>query len=532
MSTDPWYDWIVTFGLPAGWDCPPELAHLLPNGAENAWTQDENGNVVPPYLFPPLPAGAPACATEWRDNTRNRLVAAYQQAQARCGPGPIAFRFEFVPEKPFPDRFNFALVVAPGQPYWGDPCIADFLGYPTNCPWLDGFLSGFDTSGCPSDYVPNTFFRPGVHRVISEILRPTGMPFLWRLEADLVLWPTVFRPEVLAAGNACTAYAGALMLQLEALQDLLNQAGSQTGRALIQFTRGFDGVFSDARYKVFTEDGVQVGEGIIGWNRVVEIGFCPDETDGVFRTDLGRRPCEDEGDDDMGCDCDQVRAIVREEIETVTNSHLDPIKAETDFVGSLLRAVESPFRAFFGNGESSWDTFLSRFSLLSGFLRPSNTDPDTVISPPLPDRLDTEFEKIRKRSIQIYASVQKRVKVRVEIEIEGEKKTSRDTVMHGARSGARRPYNHFGQLWLRVETSRSGIEKVYPWVWIRSRSQTFLLEVWDERIAADDILVIHPEYQLFEGLRVSRVTVLAEIPQYSDINSDPIWQGPATEDTD
>jgi len=285
-------------------------------------------------------------------------------------------------------------------------------------------------------------------------------------------------------------------------------------------------LLSDARYKVFTEDGAQVGEGRIGWNRVLEIGFCPDETDGVFRVDIGRRPCEDEGDDDMGCDCDQVRAIVRDELEGVTNSHLDPIKAETDFLGSLLRAVESPFRAFFGDGDNSWATFLSRFSFLSAFIRPANTDPDTVISPPLPDRLDAEFEKNRKRLVQIYASVQRRVKVRVDLVLEGEKQTSRDVVLHGARSGVRRPHNHFGQFWLRVETSRSGIEKVYPWVWIRSRSQTLLLEVWDERLTSDDLLVIHPEYQLFEGLRVTKVTVLAELPRFSDLNSDPIWQPP------
>jgi hypothetical protein len=153
-----------------------------------------------------------------------------------------------------------------------------------------------------------------------------------------------------------------------------------------------------------------------------------------------------------------------------------------------------------------------------------------VISPPLPDRLDQEFEKNRKRLVQIYASVQRRVKVRVDLQIEGEKQSSRDTFLHGPRSGERRPYNHFGQLWLKVRTSSSGIEKIYPWVWIRSRSQTFTFEVWDERVSERDLLVITPEYQMFEGLRVSRVTVLAEIPKFSDINIDPIWQAPENGD--
>jgi len=526
MSSDPWYDWIVTFGLPEGWPCPPELLHLLPSGSENAWARDQDGNVILPYLFPPLPAGAPLCATQWRDQVYDLMASGYLQAIASCGNVPLAFRLEFIEGYRLPYRFNFASLLPSGEPLWNDPCFADNLQYPTNCPWLDDFLSGFDTNNCPSDYVPNTFFRPGAHRVISEVIRPTGMPFLWRLEYDLTFWPTVFDPEVLAAGNACSAYAGALLLQLEALQELLNEAGSQTGRAIIQFTQGFDGVFKDARYKVFTENGALVGQGIIGWNRIVEIGFCPDNLDGVFRMDIGRRPCEDYGGDDMGCSCDEVRSIVREELEIVKDSYLEPIKTETDFLGSLFRAVENRLRAFLGSGENSWDVFLSRFSILSGFLRPSNTDPDTVISPPLPDRLDQEFEKNRKRLVQIYASVQRRVKVRVDIIIEGEKQTSRDTFLHGARSSALRPYNHFGQLWLKVRTSNSGIEKVYPWVWIRSRSQTFLFDVWDERVSDRDLLLITPEYQLFEGLRVRQVTVLAEVPRFSDINLDPIWQAP------
>jgi|YNPMSStandDraft_2_1061718.scaffolds.fasta_scaffold06656_4 hypothetical protein len=529
-STDPWYDWIVTFGLPDGWPCPSELAHLLPNGAANAWARDQDGNVIVPYLFPPFPAGAPLCAIQWREQVTNLLVAGYQQAIASCGNVPLAFRFEFIPGYRLPDGFNFASLLPSGEPYWNDPCFSDYLRYPRNCPWLDDFLSGFNTANCPEDYIPNTFFRPGAHRVISEIIRPTGMPFLWRLEYDLTLWPTVFDLEILAAGNACSAYAGALLLQLEALQELLNSAGSQTGRAIIQFTQGFDGVFTDARYKVFTEDSTLVGEGIIGWNRIVEIGFCPDNLDGVFRTDIGRRPCEDYGDDDMGCSCDEVRSIVREELETVTNSYLNPIKNETDFLGGLFRALENRLRAFFGSGDTSWDTFLSRFSLLSGFLRPSNTDPDTVISPPLPDRIKDEFEINRKRLVQIYASVQRRIKVRVDIQIEGEKLSSRDTFLHGPRSSERRPYNHFGQLWLKVRTSNSGIEKIYPWVWIRSRTQTFLFEIWDERVSERDILVITPEYQLFEGLRVTRVTTLAEVPRFSDINLDPIWQAPVGDD--
>ena len=529
MSTDPWYDWIVTFGLPEGWPCPPELRHLLPNGAENAWSTDQDGNVILPYLFPPLPAGAPACATAWRNRTAERLAAGYRSALANCGFSSLAFRFEFSEGSRFPDRYNFASTVPSGGALWEDPCAADYLLYPQNCPWLDDFLSGFNTTNCPDDYVPNTFFRPGAHRVVSEIIRPTGMPFLWRIEFDLTFWPTVFRPEVLAAGNACATYAAGLLLQLEALQELLNQACSQTGRALIQFTQGFDGVFTDSRYKVFTESGNLIGEGIIAWNRIVEIGFCQDDLDGVFRTDIGRRPCEDYGDDDMGCNCNEVRSIVREELETVKNSHLEPIKNETDFLGSLFRTIQNRLRSFFGSGESSWDTFLSRFSILSGFLRPSNTDPDTVISPPLPDRIADEFEKNRKRLVQIYASVQRRVKVRVDLQIEGEKQTSRDTFLHGARSGERRPYNHFGQLWLKVRTSSSGIEKIYPWVWIRSRSQTFLFNVWDERVSERDILVITPEYQLFEGLRVRQVTLLAEVPQFSDVNLDPIWQPPNSE---
>jgi len=531
-STDPWYDWIVTFGLPAGWPCPPELRHLLPSGAENAWARDPEGNVILPYLFPPLPAGAPACATAWRDRTAERLAAGYRSALASCGTTDLAFRFEFDEGSRLPSRYNFASPVPSGGALWDDPCTADYLLYPQNCPWLDDFLSGFNTDNCPEGYVPNTFFRPGAHRVISEIIRPTGMPFLWRLEYDLTFWPTVFDPEVLAAGSACSAYAGALLLQLEALQELLNLGGSQTGRAIIQFTQGFDGVFTDARYKVFTEDSVLVGQGIIGWNRLVEIGFCPDNPDGVFRTDIGRRPCEDSGDDDMGCECDQVRAIVREELETITNSYLSPIKTETDFLGSLFRPIQNKLRSFFGDGELSWDTFLSRFSILSGFLRPSGTDPDTVITPPLPDRIRDEFEKNRQRTVQIYASVQRRIKVRVDVQVEGEKQTSRDTFLHGARSGERRPYNHFGQLWLRVRTSNSGIEKIYPWVWIRSRSQTFLFEVWDERVSERDILVITPEYQMFEGLRVSQITLLAEVPRFSDINIDPIWQAPPNEVND
>jgi len=41
--------------------------------------------------------------------------------------------------------------------------------------------------------------------------------------------------------------------------------------------------------------------------------------------------------------------------------------------------------------------------------------------------------------------------------------------------------------------------------------------------------VITPEYQMFEGLRVSQITLLAEVPRFSDLNIDPIWQAPPNE---
>jgi len=68
----------------------------------------------------------------------------------------------------------------------------------------------------------------------------------------------------------------------------------------------------------------------------------------------------DDEEEGMGCDCDQIRQIVREEIERIEDNYLLPIKVVTDWLDSLFRPLEEGIRIFFGDSDSSWSRFLEK----------------------------------------------------------------------------------------------------------------------------------------------------------------------------
>jgi len=87
---------------------------------------------------------------------------------------------------------------------------------------LTGFLDFFKKN-CPDRELTKDF-SPAVHRLISEILLPTGRAFLWRLAYDQpVFWPLTFNPNILTENNPCKSYALGILLQIEALQEVINQ---------------------------------------------------------------------------------------------------------------------------------------------------------------------------------------------------------------------------------------------------------------------------------------------------------------------
>jgi hypothetical protein len=516
-SSDPWFDWWVDYGSFDGFgNVPPELAALdSPNGiAANSW-RDQEGNVVLPPLLPPLPPSAPACARQAYQDWVQLIGNLYLDAIRNCDENALAFGFNRLGNYDGPPFLLHDVVFASvsfGIPYWNDPCSSASLGYPSNCDYFLDFFSGFFRSGCPEDYRPTTLFSPAVHRLISEVVRPTGRAFLWRLAYDQpVFWPLTFNPEVLRENNLCKSWALAILLQIEAMQDLLNQV--QTSVAYLQFQPYFDGVLLGRRYTVTDELGNLVGTGFIGYNRTLELGFCLNEK--IFRGDVGRVAC-DEGEDDMaGCSCNEVRQIVREELDLIRNEYLDPINDNSRWVRNLFEPLEDAISQFFAaDGENAWTRFLSRFSFLSAFLRPSNTDPDEIIAPPLPDRIAEAFDRTRIRQRAILSNVAGIVRVLVKFSgIQGERNTSRDTWIPPTSI---RPYNHYGQVW--VEYGIGSTIRRSAWQWIRSRDSEHIFLIPDIRNSQSDNLVVSARYQLFAGLNTTPPQVQVLLPELLESN--------------
>jgi hypothetical protein len=220
----------------------------------------------------------------------------------------------------------------------------------------------------------------------------------------------------------------------------------------------------------------------------------------------------------MGCDCDQIRAIVREEIERIEDSYLSPIKVVTDWLDSLFRPLEDSIRAFFEGGERSWVRFLDRYNLLSAYIRPSETDEDTVILPTLTDRIEEGFSRNRIRQRIIYSCVNGTIRVSVRVSVEGERNTTRDTWI---QPDAIRPYNHYGQLWLVYQIGTQPLRRT-AWQWIRSRDHELFFVIPDFRQNSADTVQVSAEYQLFAGLRMQSgyPTLTVLIPE---LGSGDLW---------
>jgi len=499
MSTDPWFDWWIDYGSFDGFShIPPELAALAsPNGIAASGWRDQEGNVVLPSLLPPLPPSAPACAQQAYQDWLQLIGNLYLDAINSCDQNALAFGFNRLTNYDGPPFLLRDFVFAPvsfGVPYWNDPCSSSSLGYPSDCDYFLDFFSGFFRTGCPEDYRPTTLVSPAVHRLIAEIIKPTGKAFLWRLAYDQpVFWPVVFRAGILIGNNRCQSFALAILLQLEALQDLINEVSTET--CFIQFGLYFDGILEGRRYTITDENGTLVGSGLVGYNRTLELAFCL--KDRIFRDDVGKVSCDEE-EDSMGCDCDQIRQIIREEIERIEDNYLNPIKVVTEWLNSLFRPLEEGIRLFFGNSDSSWSVFLGRYNLLSAYIRPSETDEDTVILPTLTDRIEEGFSRNKIRQRIIYSCVNATIRVSVRVSVEGERITTRDTWI---QPDAIRPYNHYGQLWLVYQIGAQPLKRT-AWQWIRSRDHELFFVIPDFRQNSADTVQVSAEYQLFAGLRM------------------------------
>jgi len=509
-SSDPWFDWWIDFGNLDGFNpIPPEFDSVInPNGTDvNGWQRDD-GTIAPVIdPFPPLPPNAPQCAMDWYQSFTEALGLGWINARAYCSTCPL--RMSFYPNPNFQSPPNIYPTIACQditQVNWNDPCWSSVFGLPFDCDYLLDWFSGYFRQNCP-DRELTRLFSPAVHRLVSEIVRPTGRAFMWRLAYDQpVFWPLVFNPLVLTKNNPCKSFALGILLQIEALQDLLNQV--QTPKAYVQFSEYFDGILLGRKYLITDENSTEVGQGLIGYNPSLEFAFCLREK--IFRSSIGRIACEEGEDDDMGCDCEQIRQIVQEELAAIKDSHLDPIRDDASYLRRLFSPIESLISEFFGtDNENAWTRFLSRFSFLSGFLRPSNTDEDSVITPPLPDRIDEAFRRAKARERAILSNVAGIIRVFVRFrKITGERITSRDT--HIPPSSLR-PYNHYGQVWIEYEVG--SITRSSAWQWIRSRESEHVFLIPDLRSSASDRLEVSAKYQLFSGLEASPPQVQVFLPE-------------------
>jgi hypothetical protein len=499
MSSDPWFDWLLDFGSLEGFSpIPPEFAAIDPiAGADvNNWQRDD-GSIVPVIdPLPPLPPNAPQCAREWYQSVVEGLGNAWAYARSYCFSCPL--RLAFNPFGYFSAPLTYiGFLIACGDNYaanWGDPCASGGFQVPQDCEYLIDWFSGFFKKNCPDRELTKDF-SPAVHRLISEILLPTGRAFLWRLAYDQpVFWPLTFNPNILTENNPCKSYALGILLQIEALQEVINQV--PTDVCYIQFGRYFDGILEGRQYIVTDKNGTLVGEGLIGYNRTLELGFCLGER--LFREDLGRVSCDDEGED-MGCDCDQVRALIREEIERIENSYLSPIKTVTDWLDQLFRPLEQALRRFFvGDDNSSWDGFLARYTNLSAYIRPSDTSEEEVILPSLTDRIQEAFDRSRARQRIIYSCINGCIRATVKVSILGNRVTSSDTWI---QPQALRPYNHYGQIWLVYQIGLQPARRT-AWQWIRSRDAELHFYLPDLRTNSTDTVQVSVEYQLFANLQM------------------------------
>jgi len=146
---------------------------------------------------------------------------------------------------------------------------------------------------------------------------------------------------------------------------------------------------------------------------------------------------------------------------------------------------------------------------LSAFLRPSETDEDSIITPPLPDRIDDAFRRTKARERAILSNVAGLVRVLVRFpNITGERVTSRDT--HIPPSSLR-PYNHYGQVW--IEYGVGSTTRSSAWQWIRSRQSEHVFLIPDLRVSSSDTLEVSAKYQLFAGLETVTPQVQVFLPE-------------------
>ncbi len=512
-STDPWYDWLITYGSLPPFPVPPDLAHLSSEGKEI--TEDENGEAVIPWPFPQTPPNAPECVQAWQQAVKDELADAYQDAVRYCLFGPFMFRLDPPVLSTGQGSQDFRFFI-PGLPH--DPCRTGSIFLPNDCPFLDDFFRGWNLNNCPYDYQLSPIIQPGLHRIVQEILRPTAQPFLFRVGYDNNLAALLFDWEVLREGD-CASYAGGIGLQIEALMQECSNVISTDYRVILQAFPYYDGILWGIRFKIISWDNNTVSYANIGYNRLLEIGFCGRQR--IFRDNVGNTACESE-DDDMGCECEQIEQIIQTKLDAIKDEYLNDIKERTGFLYDLFQPIEQQIKAFWGSGQQSWTRFLQIFSYLWAYVRPSGTDDDEIILPSLTDRLEDEFERIKSRHRTLYSSIPRLMRISVKPSIIGERNTSRDTYIIGERNTpVKIPYNHYGQLWLEVSYT-SGKAISTTWKWIRSRDQTIVYWLPDQRMGETDQVIVTPKWQLFPNLSMASITTEIALQAFADLTS-PIW---------
>lgn len=493
MSSCPWFDTWLAFGCDwfEGMAVPPTVAAMCAEG--DVPDGDEEEGWTPPLPLPPIPPGAPGCALDYYAAVASGVGNAVVSARNNCFPTPRKWRWERLFDEPIPSR----LVIAPASPgfppNWGDPC-SSFLRPPhADCPFLDTLFRGWDVpADCAGseDASLTDEVSPGYHRLVRELITPSGRWWAWwpGFEFGLVVRLFVALPsgggdDLPDEERECFAYKLGLALQLLAFQSAVENV--QDELVWLKVVPYNDGILVGREIVVSTEASVETFR--VGVNPVLSVAFCGVPVSGLFAPDVGFSLC---AEDDMGCSCEDVQAIVDTAIGGV-NDRLDAIDSELsalksrfdDFWENDWQPARQLFRDFFSGKavESSWLSFRAYFNQLRAYVIGSSqgdipSDPDTVILPALTQRIDDAktLERLRFLRVadwlrgiggawEIWA---------VDVTVTGERSQSRDTYIQGATTG-RWGYNHYGQVRL-AYFAAPGQEVRTEWRWVRARNQRII----------------------------------------------------------
>lgn len=555
MSTDPWVDFVAAYGLDAlPSPAPPDIIQIYDPEGFGA-DPDEEGNVVYPPPLPPLPPGAPECAQDYYDSVGALVAAALSDAlRQNIPPTVVRARYEWPPPGSSDSYVPIRFVAAPldprfPPPNWGDPYASQIIPTPVDCPFLDDFFSGFGAPpNCDSPPL-NLAFPPGIHRLISELVRPSGRSFIFRAPYDYIPGVGVISTDLLTQGDdaPCTAYILGLVAQYEAAMDVAISAFDSANPRNYVYIRAYpydDGILTGVELEI---SGGTLSDPVIsriGVSTPLAIAFCETTKFGIFRDDIGYSSCSD-GDDDMGCSCEEIRQIIANEIEEklgVVIEAADWLSERREDIDRFLddyNDIRNRYLSFFGpsDDDQSWEKFRIIFSRLREYMvsdgRGDVPDEDAIIIPSMLRRVMDGFALTRERLRAIASALNSTntdVWYAVRVTVTGERRGERDLRFYPQSQDASAwPYNHYGQV--RILYAASETDTVYsPWQWVRSRDQELLFRlpayISEDRVTGQPTRrpAVFAEWQAYPG--ISMVCEVVERPNGRIIpTTGPVWDG-------